>query len=129
MASSGTVPSTFRDFQGSIGIVTDFKLKSRPREEVMVAGRVRMKSSGTLEAKDFGLKTIKALSLTPYHSHDAAGAVGVMVYGSINTGGSPSNFAYYRSLKGSQAAMSSGTAHMGTIPAGTLQLSFTAIGA
>ncbi len=125
MASSGTV-----------ALSIDFRLKpSRGREEALVSGKGKIKSTAVIEANDLELRTIKAFSVMPYYIEPTAGGTyfggaGVL-YGSVNTSGSLMNAVTLKTMKGSHDSLAggSGTAHVGTVPAGSMQLSFIAIGA
>ena len=118
MASSGTV---------SLSI--DFKYKPpRGREEAMIAGRSQIKSTATIEAGDLELRTIKNFIATPFFlQKDFKGDVGVL-FGSVTVSGSLMNSIYLRTLKGS-CGSPLGTVNVGTVPAGSMQMSFVAIGA
>jgi len=118
MASSGTV-----------ALSVDFRYKpSRGREESLVAGYSRVKSTAVIEANDLELRTIKAFNITQYASRDQSGGPDNL-YGSVNTSGSLMNAVTITSLRGTIERQASGTQHLGTVAAGTHQLSFTAIGA
>lgn len=117
MASSGTV-----------GLTIDFRLKpDRGREEALIAGNVRVKSTATIEAGDLELRTIKFFLATPASTPDRPGAPSIL-YGSVNTMGSLMNSVVMRTLRGS-IVPATGTQHIGTRAGGTMTLSFLAIGA
>ncbi len=117
MASSGTV-----------ALSVDFRYKPpRGREESLIAGHGKVKSTAVIEANDLELRTIKAFTATPYDLIHVKGGAAVL-YGSVNTAGSLMNAVTLRTLKGSQKVVT-GTTHMGTIAAGSMQFGYMAIGA
>jgi len=129
MASSGTVasPAVQRPI-GSLGIETVARLKVNPsREEVLVFGRTRIKSTATIEAGDLTLRTIKTAIFTPYDGPVRAGGPPTL-YGSINGPGSLMNSVRVRSFRGS-IVPHTGTQHVGTAPGGTMIVNFMILGA
>lgn len=130
--STGTLADTPRDLAGSLGIIIEARMKpDRDREEVLVIGHSRVKSSARLDAADLTLRTIKAAVISPYRTQDRAGAQGVP-YGSITQAGSLNNDVTIQIIKGTlkQANVpATGTAHIGTVQGGTMQVSFFLLGA
>ena len=120
MASSGTVSDP----------VIEMRFKpDRGREEVLVVGKVRIKSTATIEAGDLTLRTIKQVVATPYDSQPLARPGGPPVlYGSVAVAGSLMNSVRLRSLRGS-IVPHTGTQHVGTAAGGTMQASFFLVGA
>lgn len=130
MASSGTLPSPSVDLAGSVGIQVDARFKPNPnREDVLIMGRTRIKSTATIEAGDLTLRTIKSAVLSPYDSQPLARPGGPpVVYGSITVSGSFMNNIRMRSFRGS-IVPHTGTQHIGTAAGGTMQVSFLMLGA
>ena len=130
MSSSGTVPSPALDLKGSVGIQIDMRLKpGRGREEVLVMGRTRIKSTAIIEAADLELRTIKNAIFSPYDSQPLTRPGGPPVlYGSVTVSGSLMNNVRVRSFRGS-IVPHTGTQHVGTAAGGTLQTSFFILGA
>ena len=118
MASSGTAAAPTINFR--------FK-PQRGREEVMIGGEARVKSTAVIDAGDLTLKTIKSFIATPKGvASGKGGATGL--YGSVNTAGSLMNAVTMKTLRGSTSPIT-GTTHIGTIAGGTAQFSFLCIGA
>ena len=120
MASSGTLAEPTIDVRAKI---------ERGDGAVLVSGRVRIKSTATIEAGDFHLKTIKTALFSPYDPQPLTRSGGPPVlYGSITGGGSLMNSVRVRSFRGS-IVPHTGTQHVGTAAGGTLQAGFVLIGA
>lgn len=122
MASSGTVSAP----------VIDLRFKpNRGREEVIIAGRVKVKSTAQIEAGDFTLRTIKGAVLTPFATEVHSGAH-MQIYGSLSMAGSLMNALTTRVIKGTLRqgnVPAIGTASIGTVLSGTLMTSFIIHGA
>lgn len=120
MASSGTIAAPL--------IEARFK-PERGRQEVFLMGRVRIKSTATIEAGDLTLRTIKAAIVTPYDSQPLTRPGGPpVVYGSVTVSGSLMNNIRIRSFRGS-IVPHTGTQHVGTALGGTMQVGFFIAGA
>ena len=118
MASSGTVTGPVIDHQERLG-----------HDSVLLAGRVRIKSTAIIEAGDLTLRTIKSAVISPYDSQPLTRPGGPpTLYGSITVAGSLMNNIRIRSFRGS-IVPHTGTQHVGTAAGGTLQASFMMIGA
>ena len=117
MASSGTVNA----------ITTTFRLKPRARDSVLVAGKMNIKSTATIEARDLSLRTIKSAVLTAYDALPVRSGGPPILYGSINTG-SLENSIRIRSFRGS-IVPHTGTQHVGTAAGGTMRINFFIVGA
>ena len=127
MASSGTIASPALNLKGSVGIEIDARFRPAPgREEVIVMGRTRVKSSAVLDAADLELRTIKSAIFTPYFGPNAPGGPAVL-YGSVTLAGSLNNSISLKVVKGS-IVPHTGTQHVGTILQGTVQASFFILG-
>ena len=112
---------------GTIGLSINFKYKpERGREEALVGGTVRVKSSAVIEAADLELKTIKLFTLGAYATRDRPGAPAVL-YGSIDTSGSLANSVALTTLR-SSIVPHTGTQHVGSRGGGTMKLNFIAFG-
>ena len=136
MASSGTVASPALNLIGSVGVRIDFRYKPpRGREGAMIAGRTKIKSTAVIEAGDLELRTIKTFRATPYYIEPTAAGTYLggpaVLYGSVNALGSLMNAVTLTTLKGSHNPLAGGvgTAHTGTVPGGSIQLGFLALGA
>lgn len=116
MASSGTVTLSF-----------DFKYKPRGRESAIIAGRSQIKSTAVIEAGDLELRTIKQFLATQYYQEATASGGPVVLYGSVSVRGSLMNAVTLRTLKGSVGSPL-GTVNIGTVPGGSVQLGFVAVG-
>ena len=129
MASSGTIASpAVRRPIGSLGIETLARIKPESgREEVLVFGRTRIKSTAIIEAGDFTLRTIKTALFTPYDGPVRPGGPPTL-YGSVNGPGSLMNSVRVRSFRGS-IMPHTGTQHVGTAPGGTMIVNFMVLGA
>lgn len=133
MASSGTIASPALDLEGSVGVQIDARIKPdrdrRGREEVLVIGHTRIKSTAVIEAADLTLRTIKTAVFSPYDSQPLTRPGGPPVlYGSVAVAGSLMNSVRVRSFRGS-IVPHTGTQHIGTAAGGTLQIGFFILGA
>mgnify|MGYP001589055201 CR=1 FL=1 len=100
----------------------------RGRQEVMVAGRVRIKSSAVIDAENLDLRTIKSAVLTPYDVQPVRSGGPPILYGSVTVTGSLMNSVRVRSFRGS-IVPHTGTQHVGTAAGGTMQVGFLIVGA
>lgn len=121
MASTGTVGAP----------EVDFRFRPRARETVMVAGRMKIHGLSVIEAVDLKLRTIKSFVGQVYANPKSGGAGGtfwgpITLQGSIYpTVGSLNNQISLRPLVGS---IYGATFHLGTKTAGTVKLSYFAVG-
>ena len=123
MASSGTITDP----------VVEMRLRSQkpdgyPGESVLLVGRVRIKSSATIEAPDLTLRTIKQIVVSGYDSLPVRSGGPPSFYGSVTVAGSLMNSVRVRSFRGS-IVPHTGTQHVGTAAGGTALVSFMILGA
>lgn len=125
--------------QGSIWI--HYKSKTKGIEEVLVIGKLKTaKSVANYYPRDFELKTIKAIQLTPYGVFNQAPGFFQGSVGSIGEldehryDGTPHGcYVVIKTFRGSPRAAGTPVhthpTHMGTVAGGTLQANFMVIGA
>jgi len=105
----------------------------RGREEVFIHGHVQVKSTGSINAGDLTLRTIKSAVLTPYAARVKAWGGPVSVYGSVEVAGSLTNRLHITTLVGTpkyQAQLGYGTqTRIGTIAGGSMKVGFMIAGA
>ena len=128
MVSSGTIASTATQRPiGSLGLEVEARVRTQERDEVILFGRTRIKSTATIDAADFALRTIKHAVFTPYDGPVRSGGPPV-VYGSVTRPGSLMNNVRVRSFRGS-IVPHTGTQHVGTAAGGTMIVNFVILGA
>ncbi|GAJ17127.1 unnamed protein product [marine sediment metagenome] len=88
--------------------IIELSLKpDRGRESVLVAGRMKMRGTGTIESYDLGLRTVKSFQATPF-----AGPAGL-----------------HGSITGPAGELDNAVAFIGTVARGTVTFSYLAVGA
>ena len=114
----------------SSGTVADPTIVHRERlghDSVIIGGKVRIKSTATIEAGDLTLRTIKSAVFTPYDGPVRSGGPPTL-FGSVTLSGSLMNNVRVRSFRGS-IVPHTGTQHVGTATGGTLMAGFMIFGA
>lgn len=111
---------------GTLSLTVDLRYRPGERETSLVTGRARIKSTAVIEAEALELRTIREFITMPYLPSLRSSPT--VLYGSVHLAGSLMNQVTLRSLRGSLGSPL-GTVNLGTVPGGTLQMGFIAVGA